>query len=328
MPGSRKVGTIARAIGIAIASTALLIQPALAQEWPTRPIRILVGFGPGGGTDIVTRIVAQPLSELLGQPIVVDNKPGAGGTIASDLAAKASPDGYTASMLSSGHTVSAAMYKSLPYESVKDFAPVALVANAAYVVVANKDFAANDINALVAAAKAKPGQLKFATVGLGSTQHFTAELLAQRTGISVKHVPYKRTPDVIAALRSNEVDYAVELVHATVGQVRAGDLKYLGVSTGARWPQIPDVPTIGETAPGFDVVGWYGLVFPAGTPAAIVEKTNKALREVLAREEIGKQIANAGALPNISSPQDFGKHLASEVDRWRDVAKKSGIEPQ
>jgi tripartite-type tricarboxylate transporter receptor subunit TctC len=328
MPQSKKAGTIARASGLALVATVMLAQSALAQDWPARPIRILVGFGPGGGTDIVTRIIAQPLSELLGQPVVVENKPGAGGTIASDMAAKASPDGYTASMLSTGHTVSAAMYKSLPYESVKDFAPVALVANSAFVIVANKDFAANDINALVAAARAKPGQLKFASVGLGSTQHFTGELLAQRTGINVKHVPYKRTPDVIAALRSNEVDYAVELAHATVGQVRAGDLKYLAVATVKRWPQIPDVPAIAESVPDFEVLGWYGLVFPAGTPSSIVEKTNKALREVLAREEVGKQMANAGALANVSSSQEFGKHLASEVDRWREVAKKSGIEPQ
>ncbi len=301
----------------------------MAQSWPTKPIRIVVGFGAGGGTDIVTRIIAEPLSELLGQPVVVENKPGAGGTTAGNLVANSENDGYTASMMSTGHTVSAVMFKSLPFDSVNDFAPVALVANSAFVIVAGKNFPANDIPGLVAAAKAAPGKLKFATVGLGSTQHFSGELLRQRTGIDVKHIPYKGTPAVIGAVRNGEVDYAVELAHAVIGQVRSGDIKILAVATPNRWPTIPDVPTIAESGvPGYAVVGWYGLAFPKGTPKEIVDKMNKGLRDALAQDAVRKRLADAGALVNVSSPQELGAHLESEIAKWRDVMTKAGMEPK
>jgi tripartite-type tricarboxylate transporter receptor subunit TctC len=317
-------------IGAAAVAAAFMQAPsASAQDWPARPIRIVVGFGAGGGTDIVSRIIAQPLSELLGQPIVVENKPGAGGTTATHLVVNSPADGYTATMLSAGHTVSAAMFKSLPYDSIKDLAPVGLVANSAFVIVAHKDFPANDIKGLVAAAKKAPGTIKFASVGLGSTQHFSGELLRQLTGMDVKHIPYRGTPAVIGALRGKEVDYAVELFHATVGQVRAGDLKYLAVATPERWPAAPELPTIAESGvSGYGVLGWYGLAFPAGTPAPIVAKMHAALKEVLSREAVKKQLADAGALANLSTPQEFGKHLADEIAKWSEVRKKAGIEQQ
>jgi tripartite-type tricarboxylate transporter receptor subunit TctC len=305
------------------------ITPAAA-EWPAdRPIRVLVGFGAGGGTDIVARIVAQPLSEVLHQSIVVENKPGAGGSIASEAAAKAEKDGYTASVISAGHTVSAVMLKSLRYDAVKDFAPVALLADSAFVVVARKDFPANDIPGLVALAKASPGKLNFASVGLGSTQHFAGELLRQMTGIDVKHIPYRGTPAVITALRAQEVDYAVELVQAVIGQVNAGDLKLLAVGSPERWPTIPNVPTVAESGvPGYSVVTWYGWVYPAGTPQAIVDKTHAALKEVLARPDIREQLAKVGAMVHLSTPSEFGKHLNDEVAKWTSVRDKAGLQPQ
>ncbi len=304
--------------------------PPAAAEWPAdRPIRVLVGFGPGGGTDIVTRIIAQPLSELLHQTIVVENKPGAGGSLASDLVAKAAKDGYTASMISTGHTVSAVMIKSIRYDAVKDFAAVAMVANSAFVIVARKDFPANDIKGLVALAKASPGKLNFASVGVGSTQHFAGELLRQRTGIDVKHIPYRGTPGVLAALLAKQVDYAVELAHAVRGQVQAGELKILAVGTPARWPTIPNVPTVAESGvPGYAVTGWYGWVYPAGTPQAIVDKTNAALRQVLGRPEIRDQLAKVGAVVHVTSPAEFGQHMADEVAKWKSVRDKAGIQPQ
>jgi tripartite-type tricarboxylate transporter receptor subunit TctC len=304
--------------------------PPAAAEWPAdRSIRVLVGFGPGGGTDIVTRIIAQPLSELLHQTIVVENKPGAGGSLASDLVAKAAKDGYTASMISTGHTVSAVMIKSIRYDAVKDFAAVAMVANSAFVIVARKDFPANDIKGLVALAKASPGKLNFASVGVGSTQHFAGELLRQRTGIDVKHIPYRGTPGVLAALLAKQVDYAVELAHAVRGQVQAGELKILAVGTPARWPTIPNVPTVAESGvPGYAVTGWYGWVYPAGTPQAIVDKTNAALRQVLGRPEIRDQLAKVGAVVHVTSPAEFGQHMADEVAKWKSVRDKAGIQPQ
>ncbi|MEI7804606.1 MAG: tripartite tricarboxylate transporter substrate binding protein [Hyphomicrobiales bacterium] len=314
---------------IAFAGVAALtaqLAPAAAQEWPQRPIRVLVGFGAGGGTDIVARVVAQPLGELLGQTVVIENKPGAGSTIASDAVAKADKDGYTASMLSAGHTVSAAMLKSLPFDPVKDFAPVALVGTSAFVIVARKDFPANDIKGLVAIAKKDPGKLNFASVGLGSTQHFAGELLKQMAGIDVKHIPYRGTPAVVTALRANEVDYAVELVHAVIGQVNAGELKILAVASPKRWPSIPNVPTVAESGvPGYEVATWYGWVYPAGTPKAIIDKTSKALKTVLDRPAIKEQLSKAGAEVRFSTPAEFTKHLGDEIAKWKSVRDKAGI---
>ncbi|MBV9348044.1 MAG: tripartite tricarboxylate transporter substrate binding protein [Pseudolabrys sp.] len=303
------------------------LAPAGAQEWPSqKPIRILVGFGAGGGTDIVTRIVAQPLGELLGQTIVVENKAGAGSTLASNEVAKAPKDGYTAVMLSAGHTVSAAMFKSLPYDSVKDFAPVALVGDSCLVIVARKDLPANDIKGLVALAKKDPGKLNFASVGVGSTQHFSGELLNQLTGIQVQHVPYRGTPAVVTALRSGEADYAVELAQTVAGQIEAGEMKLLAVGSPQRWPTLPNAPTVAEQGvKEYAVVSWYGLAYPAGTPAAIVNKTNAAMKEVLARPAIQEQLAKVGVIAHYTTPAEFGAHLDKEVATWKSVREKANI---
>ncbi|MBV9558374.1 MAG: tripartite tricarboxylate transporter substrate binding protein, partial [Pseudolabrys sp.] len=254
-----------RRIAIAAALSVAFTASAAAQDWPQKPIRMLVGFGAGGGTDIVARIVAPPLSEALGQQVVIENKPGAGSTIASDQVAKSPKDGYTAGMLSAGHTVSSAMFKSLPYDSVKDFAPVAMVGDSAFVIAARKDFPANNIQQLIALAKKDPGKLNFASVGVGSTEHFAGELLHQMTGMQVQHVPYRGTPAVVAGLLSKDVDYTVELVQAVIGQVQARELKILAVGSPQRWPTLPDVPTVAESGvPGYAVATWYGMVYPAG----------------------------------------------------------------
>ncbi len=318
---------------VAAAITASFIMaaaaPALA-EWPAdRPIHVIVGFGAGGGTDIVSRIVAQPLSELLKQSVIVENKVGAGGTLAAEYVARADKDGYTALMTSPAHTVSAAMLKSIRYDAVKDFAPVSWVADSAFVFVAKKDFPANDIKGLIALAKASPGKLNFADVGVGSTQNFAGELLRQMADIDVKHIPYRNTPGVVAALLAGEVDYGVELAHAVRGQVEAGQLKILAVGAPARWPTLPNVPTVAESGvPGYSVVGWYGWLYPAGTPQAIVDKTNAALKEVLGRPAIREQLAKVGAIVHVSTPAEFGKHVADEVAKWQAVRVKAGIQQQ
>lgn len=301
-------------------------QPVHADDWPSKPIRIYVGFGAGGGTDIVTRIVAQPLSELLGQPVIVENKPGAGGTLASAFVAKADKDGHTATMLSPGHTVSAAMFKTLPYNSLDDFAPVALVANSTVVFVARKEFPANNISELVALAKKNPGNLKFGSVGLGSTQHFAGELLHQLAGIDVLRVPYRGTPALVTALLANEVDYGVELLHAVKGQVDAGQLKFLAVGSRERSPAVPNIPTVAEQGiAGYSVVSWYGLAYPAGTPKAIVDRTNAALKDIVARPAIREQLAKVGVSANYSTPEQFQKFLKSEIETWQAVREKAGI---
>jgi tripartite-type tricarboxylate transporter receptor subunit TctC len=319
------------AVKFAIAALfcALEVLPTAAQDWPSRPIRIMVGFGPGGGTDVATRVIADPLGKALGTSIVVENKPGAGGTIAGDIVAKGAKDGTNALMISAGHTVSAVMIKSQPYDAVKDFAPVGIVGNSAFVVLVQKDSPARDLQGLIAMAKKEPGKLNYGTVGIGSTQHLTAELLRQRSGIEAQAVSFRTTGELVTALLRKDVAYAVDLAHAVRGQVESGDLRILAVATPKRWPSIPNVPTIAESGlPGFDVLGWYGLVYPAGVAPSIVEKTSKALNQVLGSEAVRKQLENIGALAVQSTPQEFGKMIEGEIARWREVTKAAGIEPK
>jgi tripartite-type tricarboxylate transporter receptor subunit TctC len=303
--------------------------PAAAEDWPSKPIRMMVGFGAGGGTDVATRIVAEPLGEVLGQRIVVENKPGAGGTIAGDIVAKGPKDGYNVLMISTGHTVSAAMIKSQNYDAVKDFAPVGIFANSAVAVVVPKDSPASDLQGLIEMIKKEPGRYNYATIGVGSTQHLIAELFRQRAGLQAQAVSFRTTGEVVTALLRKDVAYAVDLAHAVRGQVASGELKLIAVTTGKRFPSMPNVPTMIESGmPGFEINGWYGMVYPAGVPAEVIARTHKALTEALSRDNVKKQLENIGAEAALSSPEDFGKLIAEEVVRWRDVARTAGIEPQ
>jgi len=316
------------AIAVAVAA-ATYAAPAAAEDWPSKPIRIMVGFGAGGGTDVATRIIAEPLGEVLGQRIVVENKPGAGGTIAGDLVAKGTKDGYNALMISTGHTVSAAMIKSQNYDAVKDFAPVGIFANSAVAIVVPKDFPASDLQGLIEVIKKEPGKYNYATVGVGSTQHLIAELFRQRAGLQAQAVSFRTTGEVVTALLRKDVAFAVDLAHAVRGQVASGELKLIAVTTGKRFPSLPNVPTMIESGmPGFEVNGWYGMVYPAGVPKEVIDKTHKALTQVLSRDNVKKQLENIGAEAALSSPEAFGKLIAEEVVRWREVAKQAGLEPQ
>jgi tripartite-type tricarboxylate transporter receptor subunit TctC len=266
---------------------------------------------------------------VLGQRIVVENKPGAGGTIAGDLIAKSTKDGYNALMISTGHTVSAAMIKSQNYDAVKDFAPVGIFANSAVAIVVPKDFPASDLQGLIEVIKKEPGKYNYTTVGVGSTQHLIAELFRQRAGLQAQAVSFRTTGEVVTALLRKDVAFAVDLAHAVRGQVASGELKLIAVTTGKRFPSLPNVPTMIESGmPGFEVNGWYGMVYPAGLPKEVIDKTHKALTQVLSRDNVKKQLENIGAEAALSSPEAFGKLIAEEVVRWRDVAKQAGLEPQ
>jgi tripartite-type tricarboxylate transporter receptor subunit TctC len=320
-------------LAAALASLALLgVTPAAAEEaaaWPTRPIRLVVGFGAGGGTDIAARLVAQPLSEILGQPVVVENRPGAGGMTAADAVAKSPKDGTTALMMSNAHAVSAVMYKTLRYDPVNDFAMVSMVATAGLVLVTRPDFPANDLKSLLEAVRANPGKLNFASAGVGTTQQFAGELMKQLAGLNVTHVPYRTTPAAVTGLRAKDVEYLFELVQPVQGQIQAGDLKAIAVTSPERNPILPDVPTFKQSGmPDYEVTSWYGLAFAAGTPPAIVEKTNKAMRELLAREAIDKQVRTMGALVRSSTPEELKTHIASEIAKWKGVREKAGIEQE
>src|SRR5215203_5949558 len=316
------------AIAVAMAA-ATFAAPTAADDWPTKPIHMMVGFGAGGGTDVATRIVAEPLGEVLGQRIVVENKPGAGGTIAGDLVAKGSKDGYNALMISTGHTVSAAMIKSQAYDAVKDFTPVGIFANSAVAVVVPKDFPAGDLKGLIEVIKNEPGKYNYATVGVGSTQHLIAELFRQRAGLQAQAVSFRTTGEVVTALLRKDVAFAVDLAHAVRGQVASGELKLIAVTTGKRFPSLPNVPTMIESGmPGFEINGWYGMVYPAGVANDIIVKTHKALSDVVSRDAVKKQLENIGAEASLSSPEAFGKLIADEVTRWSEVAKTAGLEAQ
>jgi len=309
--------------GLIIAGT------AQAQAWPERPIRMVVGFGAGGGTDIIARIIAQPLGEILGQPVVVENKAGAGGTIGADTVAKAPKDGSSVFMMNNGHAVSASLYKTLPYDSLKDFAPVSLVATMPLIITAGTNVPASDVATLIKLAKAQPGKVKFASVGVGSTQHFAGEVFRSLAGIEMRHVPYRGTPAAIAAVRGGEIELLVEVAAPVVGQIKGGELKALAVTSAKRFPGLPDVPTVAEAGlAGYDVTTWYGLAFPAGTPAAIITKMNAAVAEALGREAVRKQVLEASFLPATSMPADFTNHIASEIKRWAQVMKEAGVEQQ
>jgi tripartite-type tricarboxylate transporter receptor subunit TctC len=318
---------VTHALAAAAAFALLSTISAGAQDWPSKPVKILIGFGAGGGTDVATRIVADALSEHLGQQFVVENRPGAGGTIAGGLVAKAPKDGYTALAISMGHSVSAVMVKQVPYDAVNDFAPVGIFTNSAFVVAVPKTSPATDIKSLVELVNKSPGKLNYSTVGLGSTQHLIAEDLRQRTGINAQAVSYRTTGEVVSALMRGDAAFAVELYHAIRGQVDSGDLRLIAVATPERWPPIPNVPTVSESGiPGFGVRGWYGLAFPAGTPQPIVDKMHKALEVVLARDAVRQRLEGVGAIANLSTPDEFRKVIASDIDGFRGVAKLAGLE--
>ncbi len=321
--------SFARAIGAAIALIAAGAGTARAADWPTRPIRMLVGFGPGGGTDIAARFVAQPLSEILGQPVVVENRLGAGGTLAAAAVAHAPKDGYTALMMSNAHVIEAVMYKSLPYDPVNDFQMVSMAATAGLVLVTAPDFPAKNLTELLALVKANPGKFNFGSPGVGTTQQFAGELMKQTAGLDVVHVPYRTTPAAVAGLLAKDVGYIFELVQPVEGQIKSGGLKAIAVTSPARNPVLPDVPTFAEAGmPGYEVTSWYGLAFPAGTPAAIVDKTNKAMRELLARESLQKQVLGMGAVVRSSTPEELKAHIAGEIAKWNGVRERAGIAQQ
>ena len=313
---------------VSFAAFALHPAAAIAQDWPTKPVKILIGFGAGGGTDVATRIVAEGLSEILGQQFTVENRPGAGGTIAGGMAARAPKDGYTAVALSMGHTVSAVMVKNVPYDPVADFAPIGIFTNSAIVVAVGKNSPVTDLKSLVAMVHKEPGKYNYSTVGLGSTQHLIVEDLIQRTGMKAQAVPYKTTSEVMTALIRGDSAFAMDLYHAMRGQIDAGELRVVATATPKRWGPIPNVPAIAETIPGFGVLGWYGLAFPAGTPQPVIDKLRGALKEVLSREAVRKKLEGVGAVANLSTPEEFKKTIESDISGFRAVASKAGLQAQ
>jgi tripartite-type tricarboxylate transporter receptor subunit TctC len=323
------IGSVLAALAACVFA-ATNVTPAPAQEWPQRTIRVIVAFGPGGGTDIIGRIIAQALQEKLGQPVVVENRPGAAGTLGNEAVARADKDGYTLGIMTAGQIIAAVMNKSLRYDTLTAFEPISLVATAGVIMVTRPDFPAADVKALVALAKANPGKLTFGSPGFGATQHFTGELFKQIAGVDMLHVPYRGSPEAIAALLGGQVDVLFETVSAVLGQVASGQLKALAVTGKDRFPAVPQVPAAIESGilPGFDVTTWYGFFAPRGTPAMIIDKLNRTINAIIAEPEVKERLVKAGVVVQGSPPDVFGRHMADEYARWNAVRERAGIAQQ
>ena len=303
----------------------VLALPVSAQQYPAQSIKLIVAFPPGGGADAAARILAASLGEQLGQSVVVENYAGAGGTIGTARAAHAAPDGYTLLVgTPSTHGANTAVYEHLNYDPVKDFAPVMLIGSSPFMLLATPSFEAKSVKDLIAAAKANPGRINYASYGNGSINHLAGELFASLADINVTHVPYRGGGPAMVDLIAGRVQYEFDGT-ASIGQVKAGKVKILAVTSKERWSVFPDVPTVAETLPGFDAITWYGLFAPAGTPKAIVDllnaKANAAIRTKAAVDGLNQLSIDPGG----GSPDVLAKQVRGEIDKWVDIARKRNI---
>ena len=301
---------------------------ASAQDYPSRPIRMIVPYPPAGGTDIVARTINEPLTTLLGQPIVVDNKGGAAGNLGTELAAKAPPDGYTILFTLSSHTINPKLYPQLPFDVEKDFAAVSLAAYIPQILVANPGVPVNNVQELIAYAKARPGKLNYASVGVGSPAHVAGELFKLRSGVDIVHVPYKGGGPAIAAILGGQVQFAIVSLPAAWQQVKAGQLKAIAVASDKRSIAAPDVPTIKEQGVDCVVNSWYGALVPAKTPPAIVAKLNAAMVKALAQPELRDRLLLQGAEAASTTPAEFEQLIRAELKQWEYVIREAKITPE
>lgn len=310
-----------------LALAALAVPAAAADTFPTRPVRLVVPYAPGGNVDISARIIAAPLGELLGQTIVVDNRPGAGGNLGASLVAKATPDGYTLLVGSSGPlSVNPVIFKNLPYDSLKDFAPISTVQAVPLVVLASPKSGFNSIADLVAAAKARPGKVTMASAGAGTTNHFAIELFASMAGVQVLHVPYKGSGPALSELLGGQVETMVDQLAASIGYVKDGRLKVLAVTTPQRAAALSNVPTLDELGyKGYHAATLLGLLAPAGTPKPVIAKLNNAMRKVMDNAAVSARFRGLGANPGASSPEEFSARIRDELQQWQTLVKKLNL---
>jgi tripartite-type tricarboxylate transporter receptor subunit TctC len=317
--------------GMTCLVVSLFIIPAVAWSaepaaYPTKSVRMIVPFAPGGGTDIIARLVAQDLGQLWGQSVVVDNRGGSGGVIGTELAARATPDGYTMLLCSLGFSYAPALYRKLPYDTEKDFRPISLVATQPFVYVVVPSLGVTSMKELVAMAKAKPGELRYGSGGSGGSSHLGTELLRTMTGTNFVHVPYKGTGPALTAMLGGEIHFQLIGISSVVPHMKSGRMRALAVSGAKRSPAAPEVPTVAESGvPGYAFDVWYGMLFPAATPAAIVTKTNADLNTVLKSPGLAQRFAAVGLEPAGTTSQAFTAMIASEIARWHKVAKAANI---
>lgn len=300
-----------------------------AQEFPLRPMKIVQGFAAGGNADTAARILANEMSKTLGQPIVVETKAGAGSTIAADAVAKAPPDGHTMLLVTGGHPVAGALYKSLPYQTVDSFEMISTATLFSFLVIARSDQQAQSMRALLDAARTKPGAVAYGSAGVGSTQHLTGELLAGMAGVQFLHVPFKGDTAALAALLGGEIQFVIAPATAALGQLRAGKLRALAATGAVRWQGLPEVPTVAESGvAGFDVRSWLGLATTHGAPRAAVTRLNAAMLRALQVAEVRAKFEEMGGDVRGSTPEEMRARVASELQNWTKVISEAKIERQ
>jgi tripartite-type tricarboxylate transporter receptor subunit TctC len=312
---------------LAASPVALATRGAFAQAaYPSQPIRIVVPFPAGGATDIMARAAAQRLTEQWKAQVVVDNRPGAGGNVGSELVAKAPPDGYTLEMGTVGtHAINASLYAKMPYDHIRDFVPIVLVAAVPNVLVVHPSLPVNSVQELIAYIKANPGKVNFASSGNGTSIHLSGELFKVLTGVQITHIPYKGSAPALTDLLGGQVQIMFDNLPPSLPHIRSGKLRALAVTTAERAPALPDLPTMQEAGvPGFESSSWFGLLAPAGTPRPIVVKINEEVARWLATPEAKEKLAAIGAAARGGSPEDFAQHIAAETAKWAKVVKESG----
>jgi tripartite-type tricarboxylate transporter receptor subunit TctC len=316
-------------VGLTLAATVALSGAAVGQDYPTRSIRFLQGFAAGGNADTVTRILGEELAKTLGQPVISEPRPGAGGNLASEVAAKASPDGYTIVLLTTAHVISPALYKSLNFDPVKDFEFISSVSDFPFFLVVNADSRFKTIAELIAEAHTKPGTLTVGTAGLGTGQHMCLELLASLVAAKFVHVPFRGDAGAVTALLGNNIDLIIAPATAILGNIQAGKFRALAASGARRWDGLPAVPTAAETvAPGFEMMAWMGVATARGVPRPIIERLNAELRRTIALPIVAERLRALGAVGRSSTPGETEEWVRAQITRWIDVAEKAGIQRQ
>lgn len=319
-----------RAIGLACATACALFacSSALAQAsggYPNKPIKLVVPYPPGGPTDIVARVVAQKLSEQLGQSIIIDNRPGAGANLGAEAVARSPADGYTLMVATTAHAINPALFSKLNYSITKDFAPISQLTAGPLVIVATPNLAANNVKELIALAKSKNGEINFASSGNGQSTHLSAELFNAMAGTKMNHIPYKGSAPALTDVMSGQADLMFDTMLSAMPFVKGGKLKAIAVTSAQRSPVAPDIPTIAESGlPGYEAIAWNGLLAPAGTPKEVVDQINAALKKVLEAPDVKQRFDAQGFAAQWGTPADFGKFVQSEVDKWAKVVKTSG----
>lgn len=309
------------------AAAALMTATAAMAAYPEKPIRLIVGFSAGGTTDVVARVIGKEIGDALGQPVVVENRAGAGSNIAAEMVARAQPDGYTLLMVAVTSAINHTLYKNLSFDLVKDFTPIALAVRVPNVLVVNPEVKANTVEELVALLKANPGKINFASSGSGTSIHMAGELFKLRAGVDVAHIPYKGSANAVTDLIGGQVQFMFDNMPSAWPHVESGKLRALAVTTAERSKTAPNLPTMQEAGfKDFDVSSWFGVIGPKGMPDDVVEKLNKSIRAALAKPEVRERLEGLGAVPADTSPEEFGTFIKTEVETWGPVVKASGAQ--